>query len=71
MTSPSSPEWFKSSHSGGSGTECVECARGEDGLLVRDSKRQHGRVVAVRHHTWGHFIAALRRGAMEGHSGGL
>ncbi|MFF1544682.1 DUF397 domain-containing protein [Streptomyces sp. NPDC058291] len=66
MTSPSPHEWFKSSHSGGSGTECVECARGEASFLVRDSKCQHGPVVAVRHHTWDSFIAALRRGALEG-----
>ncbi|MCX5263760.1 DUF397 domain-containing protein [Streptomyces sp. NBC_00199] len=65
MTSPSPHKWFKSSHSGGSGTECVECARGEDGFLVRDSKCQRGPVIAVRHHSWSSFIAALRREALE------
>ncbi|AVV42417.1 DUF397 domain-containing protein [Streptomyces sp. ID05-04B] len=65
MTSLSPPEWFKSSHSGGSGTECVECMRGESGTLVRDSKQTGGPVIAVQPHAWGSFVAALRCGTLE------
>lgn len=62
MTAPPAPLWFKSSYSGGSGTECVECARTGDGALVRDSKRDSRPVVVVRGHAWQVFIAALRSG---------
>ncbi|MGW3645058.1 DUF397 domain-containing protein [Streptomyces sp. NPDC000878] len=62
MTAPPAPalSWFKSSYSGGSGTECVECARMADGTLVRDSKLARGPVVAVRGQAWQMFIGALR-----------
>ncbi|WP_405537211.1 DUF397 domain-containing protein [Streptomyces sp. NBC_00075] len=62
MPEPSAPalSWFKSSYSGGSGTECVECARMADGTLVRDSKHGRGPVVAVRGQAWQVFIGALR-----------
>ncbi|GAA2738451.1 DUF397 domain-containing protein [Actinocorallia aurantiaca] len=32
------PQWRKSSHSGGTGGECVEVAATRDRLLIRDSK---------------------------------
>lgn len=51
--------WFKSSYSGGSGTECVECARADGRLHVRDSKCVGGPIVAVRAHAWRAFIRAL------------
>ncbi|MFJ2261843.1 DUF397 domain-containing protein [Streptomyces sp. NPDC087844] len=51
--------WFKSSYSGGSGTECVECLRDDDHLKVRDSKSADGPVVAVRADAWRAFIRAL------------
>ncbi|MFF3819942.1 DUF397 domain-containing protein [Streptomyces bluensis] len=59
MTAPSSLDWFKSSYSGGSGTECVECARTGDDTLLRDSKHADGPVIAVRSDTWQTFIRAL------------
>ncbi|MFD7434178.1 DUF397 domain-containing protein [Streptomyces sp. NPDC059861] len=59
MTTASTQQWFKSSYSGGSGTECVECARGADGMLVQDSKRDGGPVVVVRAKAWRAFIDAL------------
>ncbi|MFR0352825.1 DUF397 domain-containing protein [Streptomyces sediminimaris] len=34
--------WFTSSYSNGAGGECVECARLDTGILVRDSKRAGG-----------------------------
>ncbi|MEU1183064.1 DUF397 domain-containing protein [Streptomyces sp. NPDC005820] len=62
MTSLSPHEWFKSSYSGGSGTECVECAREVGSILVRDSKRDRGPVIAVQHQTWILFVDSLPRG---------
>ncbi|MDQ0831198.1 MULTISPECIES: DUF397 domain-containing protein [Streptomyces] len=62
MTSPSPHEWFKSSYSGGSGTECVECVQREDGTLVRDSKQESGPLIAVQHRAWLAFLRALQRG---------
>ncbi|KAA0930399.1 MULTISPECIES: DUF397 domain-containing protein [Streptomyces] len=53
------PHWFKSSYSGGSGTECVEGARVDGGLLLRDSKCTAGPVVVVRALAWRAFIRAL------------
>lgn len=60
MTTPPALHWRKSSYSGGSGTECVECARTCDGTLVRDSKCAAGPVVVVRSLAWERFIQALQ-----------
>ncbi|MFI8435896.1 DUF397 domain-containing protein [Streptomyces sp. NPDC079020] len=51
--------WFKSSYSGGSGTECVEVADLRNAVGVRDSKQTRGPHLTVRHHTWSCFVAAL------------
>ncbi|MFE1285463.1 DUF397 domain-containing protein [Streptomyces sp. NPDC058751] len=64
MASPSTHQWFKSTYSGGSGTECVECALTVDGALLRDSKSAYGPAVAVRRLAWNAFIEALQVGAM-------
>ncbi|MBZ9644124.1 DUF397 domain-containing protein [Streptomyces sp. PSKA30] len=66
MTARSTPHWFKSSYSGGSGTECVECAGQEQGTLIRDSKQADGPVVAVGHLSWRVFIGALEQGELRG-----
>ncbi|MFJ3820379.1 DUF397 domain-containing protein [Streptomyces nodosus] len=66
MTSPKARQWFKSSYSGGSGTECVECAHMPDGVLVRDSKRANGPVIAVRVQTWRDFIGSLTQRSPSG-----
>ncbi|MET7320339.1 DUF397 domain-containing protein [Streptomyces sp. NPDC005549] len=52
--------WFKSSYSGGSGTECVECAHVSHGLLIRDSKRIDGPVLRVKQTPWRQFIDSVR-----------
>ncbi|WP_128378657.1 DUF397 domain-containing protein [Streptomyces cavernae] len=67
MTTPSKPRWFKSSYSGGSGTECVECARVTDGTLVRDSKDPVGAVIFIGGQAWCTFIRALDQGGVNGH----
>ncbi|WP_393098663.1 DUF397 domain-containing protein [Streptomyces sp. LN325] len=51
--------WFTSSYSNGAGGECVECARGVDGVLVRDSKDAGGPVVAFRSHPWRAFTEGI------------
>jgi hypothetical protein len=53
--------WFKSSYSGGSGTECVECAYLSHGALIRDSKCVSGPALRVRTETWRRFLDAVRR----------
>ena len=58
-------QWFKSSYSGGSGTECVECAPTENAVLVRDSKND-GRSILVRRSAWQAFAGALRGGWQKG-----
>ncbi|WP_405908374.1 MULTISPECIES: DUF397 domain-containing protein [unclassified Streptomyces] len=63
MPGPLAPLWFKSSYSGGSGTECVECAYTSEGTLVRDSKARTGPIVAVQSHAWRTFIRHLAQRA--------
>ncbi|MEV5004158.1 DUF397 domain-containing protein [Streptomyces sp. NPDC055692] len=58
MTASSELDWFKSSYSGGSGTECVECAYADGGTLIRDSKRE-GAIVEVGRDAWMTFIRRL------------
>ncbi|MGV9250833.1 DUF397 domain-containing protein [Streptomyces sp. NPDC003697] len=65
MTTLSELDWFKSSYSGGSGTECVECAYVDDNTLIRDSKLSKDAVVHVQAGTWHDFIQALRRDALS------
>ncbi|WP_369169645.1 DUF397 domain-containing protein [Streptomyces sp. R28] len=59
MTAPSTHQWFKSSYSGGSGTECVECALVHSGILVRDSKREPGPVVTLGSSAWRAFLGGV------------
>ncbi|MCX4550897.1 DUF397 domain-containing protein [Streptomyces sp. NBC_01387] len=54
------PRWFKSTYSGGSGTECVECAPVLNGTAVRDSKRPNGGRLNVGGAAWSDFIGAVR-----------
>lgn len=55
-------QWFKSSYSGGSGTECVEAARLATGTVVRDSKVPQGARLLFSGRAWGEFVGALRDG---------
>ncbi|MFI6661334.1 DUF397 domain-containing protein [Streptomyces sp. NPDC050523] len=65
MTAPATAQWFKSSYSGGSGTECLECADGEDSVLIRDSKGRRGPVMAVSRQTWRDFVEAVNMDALK------
>jgi hypothetical protein len=54
--------WFKSSYSGGSGSDCVEVARHAAGLLVRDSKDPGGPVLNFPASSWAAFAEDVRAG---------
>jgi hypothetical protein len=64
MSAHSTHQWFKSSYSGGSGTECVECAYTSDRTLIRDSKDHSGSSLAVHRQAWLAFTQALQDGGM-------
>ncbi|MBV7246893.1 DUF397 domain-containing protein [Streptomyces sp. MW-W600-10] len=52
--------WFKSSYSGGTGTECVEVADLFATVGVRDSKRPEGPRITVGRTAWAGFVAGVR-----------
>ncbi|GHH32320.1 DUF397 domain-containing protein [Streptomyces candidus] len=52
--------WFKSSHSGGSGTECLEAAHLSLSTAVRDSKALDGPSIDVPHAAWADFVRAIQ-----------
>ncbi|MGW4082745.1 DUF397 domain-containing protein [Streptomyces sp. NPDC004822] len=49
--------WFKSSYSTGGGGECVEVAATPEAVLIRDSKRLTGPVLAVGADAWAGLVA--------------
>ncbi|WP_217254464.1 DUF397 domain-containing protein [Streptomyces sp. AC602_WCS936] len=61
MAADPEPRWFKSSYSGGSGTECVECAYVSRSALIRDSKHIDGPTLGVQLSAWSRFIDSVRR----------
>ncbi|WP_405520202.1 DUF397 domain-containing protein [Streptomyces canus] len=61
MTKAPTHEWFKSSYSGGSGTECVEAAFVEPGVLVRDSKAPERPYLVMSAGAWESFLSGVRR----------
>lgn len=65
MAASSELHWFKSSYSGGSGTECVECAYADDGTFIRDSKRTERPVVRVHPWTWHTFVRSLAQNELR------
>ncbi|MEU2248919.1 DUF397 domain-containing protein [Streptomyces sp. NPDC019224] len=58
-------QWFKSSYSGGSGTECVEAALLGDGAAVRDSKRPRRGQLRAQAAAWNDFVRSVCRGELE------
>ncbi|MGW3862426.1 DUF397 domain-containing protein [Streptomyces sp. NPDC005047] len=51
-------DWFKSSHSGTNGGDCVEVAASLDAVFVRDSKiADGGPVLRVGRGEWAAFVA--------------
>jgi hypothetical protein len=59
-------EWIKSSHSDGSGNNCVEVAEVAFGVAVRDSKDPDGPFLAFSPDAWRAFSAAVSQGALTG-----
>ncbi|EGE44285.1 DUF397 domain-containing protein [Streptomyces sp. SID4928] len=57
--------WFKSSHSGGNATECVEAARFGEATVIRDSKCVEGGSLPFRPTSWASFISALQEGKLR------
>lgn len=58
--------WFKSSRSGGSGSNCVEVAVTTDVVGVRDTKdRGRGPVLRFSPAQWASFAAALKAGDFD------
>ncbi|MFE6761967.1 DUF397 domain-containing protein [Streptomyces sp. NPDC057689] len=58
-------QWFKSSYSGGSGTECVEAAFIGDGTAVRDSKRPGDGQFRVGAAAWNGFVSSVRQDELK------
>ncbi|GAA2412989.1 DUF397 domain-containing protein [Streptomyces glaucosporus] len=59
---PGDLSWFKSSHSGPNGGDCVEVAAGRDAVYVRDSKAAgDGPVLRVGREEWAAFVALVTR----------
>lgn len=56
------PAWFKSSHSGSEGGECVEVARAPRAVHVRDSQDPQGPTLAFTPAAWAEFVAAVATG---------
>ncbi|MFH8980076.1 DUF397 domain-containing protein [Streptomyces varsoviensis] len=58
--------WFKSTHSGANGGECVEWAPTAvqtHGIVpIRDSKRTHGPTLSFTPTAWTTFVAAVKDG---------
>ncbi|MEU4178388.1 DUF397 domain-containing protein [Streptomyces sp. NPDC026589] len=52
-------QWFKSSYSGGSGTECVEVADLSATVGVRDSARPEGPHISVGRAAWVGFMGSV------------
>ena len=53
--------WFKSSHSGDEGGECVEVAADLAAIRVRDSKHRGGPHLTVTRSAWAEFVTNLGR----------
>ncbi|MGX5214886.1 DUF397 domain-containing protein [Streptomyces violaceus] len=58
---PTAVAWFKSSHSGGEGNECVEIASLGRGVTLRDSKLPDGNTLTVSTGAFAVFIAGVAK----------
>jgi hypothetical protein len=56
--------WYKSSHSDGSQSECLEVARGHTHVPVRDSKAVTGPAVLFSLDGWTAFLTAVKKGQL-------
>ncbi|NJQ01296.1 DUF397 domain-containing protein [Streptomyces zingiberis] len=59
--------WRKSSYSNQDGGECIEVSDDfAPSVPVRDSKNPHGPVIVFPADGWSSFIAAVKRGTLDG-----
>lgn len=58
-------EWRKSSRSLPGNKMCVEVARMDDGVAVRDSKNPQGAALRFNEAEWGAFVAGVRDGEFD------
>jgi hypothetical protein len=58
-------QWRTSSHSGGSGTACVEVANMTQRVMARDSKDPSGPVLTFSPGEWRAFLADVKRGVHD------
>ncbi|MEV0641097.1 DUF397 domain-containing protein [Streptomyces sp. NPDC050619] len=61
-TEPTAVAWFKSSHSGGEGNECVEVADLRTEVTVRDSKNPRGGTLTVSTGAFTAFVEGVAQG---------
>jgi hypothetical protein len=54
--------WYKSSYSGGDQGECLEVARGNADVPVRDSKAVTGPALVFSAGGWSAFVGAIKEG---------
>ncbi|MBY8888833.1 DUF397 domain-containing protein [Streptomyces sp. PTM05] len=52
--------WFKSTHSGGEGGDCIEVAASPTVVHIRDSKDPSGGTLTVDHDAWAAFVTFAR-----------
>ncbi|WP_280890269.1 DUF397 domain-containing protein [Streptomyces sp. LBL] len=62
MAQPTAATWFKSSHSGGEGNECVEVADLRNQVAVRDSKIPQGDALTVSTGAFAAFVDGMAKG---------
>lgn len=55
-------DWTKSSYSAGDGGQCVEVARGDTAVHVRDSKRADGPMLSIGPAQWAAFVRRAAHG---------
>ncbi|WP_420882376.1 DUF397 domain-containing protein [Streptomyces barkulensis] len=55
--------WFKSSHSGSDGGDCVEVAAGPDAVYVRDSKDVERAAICFSARSWAAFVGDVVGGS--------
>lgn len=57
--------WRKSSYSGGTGGDCVELARPEQGLLARDSKAPNSGMLSFTDASASAWLSAVKVGRFD------
>ncbi|MBT2208448.1 DUF397 domain-containing protein [Actinomadura sp. NEAU-AAG7] len=61
ITSTERPAWRKSTHSGGTGGECVEMASAPGLVAIRDSKDPDGPTLVVSRDDFASLVSSLKQ----------